>query len=460
MNKHTTVSRAAGLLGIAVLGALLFLSLRFWMERMFITDMAFHTFVIAESGGLAIQNHRFGAAITQLFPLTAFYLHLPLKTVLQLYSASFYIWYLIVFAVIVFFFNNWKMGIVLLCYLTLLVSYSFFWAQSEYPQGMVFLLFFLTVLLHPFTHHTVHYLLLLVLLVVTVFFHPLIILSLCFAVGYFYLNQQVSFKKALLVLAVAVLILVCKTYFLKTASYESSKMGGAANILHLFPHYFTPSSSFFVRQLPGDYAGYLLLLLLVAGYYVKNGLYVKMGWVAAATAGYLLLVNISFPWLEKSTYLQNLHSALAIFVALPLAFEIIPKIKPGVWVSMLSLLFVFRLAMIYHSHSFYTQRIVSIQSLLDKSKAQATNRFWIADDALPADIYEDEWALAYETLLLSSVPSPDSARTIEMQSVVMQHSFLLDSTNVFINRLWGWDTKNLPKEYFRLKPNPYRELCP
>lgn len=460
MNEHTSDRRATALLGMAVLGALLFLSLWFWMERMFITDMAFHTFVIVESGGFAIQNYRFGAAITQLFPVTAFRLHLPLKTVLQLYSASFYIWYFIAFAVIVFVFRNRKMGIVLLCYLTVLVSYSFFWAQSEYPQGMVFLILFLTVLLHPFTHQVRHYLLLLLLLVVTVFCHPLIILSLFFATGYFYLNKEISFNKALLLLSAAVADLICKTIFFKTASYESSKMEGAANILHLFPHYFTPSSSFFVRQLTGDYAGYFLLLLLVMGYYVKNRLYVKMGWVAAATASYLLLVNISFPELEKSTYLQNLHSALVFFVALPLAFELIPKIKPGVWVPALSLLFVFRLAMIYHSHSFYTQRILLLQNLLDKSKAQATNRFWIADDALPSDIYGDEWALAYETLLLSSVSSPDSARTIEVQSVVMQHSFLLDSDDVFINRLWGWDTRHFPKEYFRLKPGTYSELHP
>lgn len=421
--------------------------------------MAYHTFVIAQTGDFAIQNHRFGAAITQAFPLVAFKVGLPLTTAMQLYSSSFYIWYLAVFVIVVWGFRNWRMGLVLLCFLTLLVSYSFFWAQSEYPQGMVFLILFLSALLHPAGSTVWKFILLPVLLVTTVFCHPLIILSLIFGLGYLFLNKEIALPKFMAILSLAVLVLICKSLFLKTGNYEAGKMGGIKNFITLFPHYFTtPSWIFFFRQLVGDYAGYSLVALLVAGYYLNNRFYGKLVWVFAFSIAYLLLVNVSFPDLEKSTYLQNLHLPLGFMVALPLAHEVLPNIKPPLWLAAISLLFVFRLGMIWQSHPFYTNRIAAIENLLAKSKEQPTNKFFVEDRLLKPEIFGETWALSYETLLLSSIPSPDSTRTIELQSVVEQYPFLLDSDFVFINRYHGWNGNSLPSRYFNLRHSKYQKL--
>ncbi|MCW5906728.1 MAG: hypothetical protein KIS94_02630 [Chitinophagales bacterium] len=459
MDKHSTANKATYVLGIMVLGALLFFSIRFWKERTLMTDMAYHTFVIAQTGDFAIQNHRFGAAITQAFPLVAFKLGLPLKTAMQLYSSSFYIWYLVVFAIVVWGLKNWRMGIVLLSFLTLLVSYSFFWAQSEYPQGMVFLILFLSALLYPAGSAAWKFILLPVLLVTTVFCHPLIILSLIFGVSYFFLNKEIALPKFIAILSLAVLVLICKSLFLKTGNYEAGKMGGVKNFITLFPHYFTTKSwVFFFRQLVGDYAGYFWVTLLVAGYYLKNRFYVKLVWVVGFSIAYLLLVNVSFPDLEKNTYLQNLHLPLGFMIALPLVYEILPKAKLQLWVAAIVLLFAFRLGMIWQSHTFYTGRIAAIENLLEKSKAQPTNKFWVEDNVLKPEIFGETWAFSYETLLLSSIPSPDSTRTIEVQSVVEQYAFLLESDFVFINRYHGWDGNTLPPRYFNLKHSKYQKL--
>jgi hypothetical protein len=459
MDKTVQAHRATGILGVLVLGVLLCLSLWFWEERMFITDMAYHTYVIAQTEDFAIQNHRFGAAITQMFPLVAFKLSLPLKTAMQLYSASFYLWYLVVFVIIVWVLKNWKMGLTLLCFLTLFVSYSFFWAQSEYPQGMVFLILFLSVLLYPARHKAWNFLLLPFLLVTTVFFHPLLFISLCFGVGFFVLDKQIDFRKFLAVLAAAMVVLIFKSLFLKTGTYESGKMGGVKNFLVLFPNYFTTKSSyFFFRQLIGDYAGYFLMLLLVIGYYLKHRLYSKMGWVVIGMTGYLLLVNVSFPDLEQSTYLQNLHLPLGFMIALPFVFDVLPNIKPAAWITAFVALFIFRFGMIYQSHDFYTNRVTALRVLMEKSKAQTTNKFWIEDAALVPEVYGETWALSYETLLLSSIPSPDSTITIEMQSVANQNAYLLDKDYVFINRYHGWDGNTLPRKYFNLRHSKYQKL--
>lgn len=459
MDKSVQAHRATGILGIAVLCGLLCLSLWFWKERMFITDMAYHTYVIAQTENFAIQNHRFGAAITQTFPLVAFKLSLPLKTAMQLYSASFYLWYLVAFVIIVWGLKNWKMGLVLLCFLTLMVSYSFFWAQSEYPQGMVFLILFLSALSYPIRHTAWNFLLLPFLLITTVFFHPLLFISLCFGIGFFLLDKQIDFRKFLAVLATAIVVLLFKSLFLKTGTYESGKMGGVKNFLVLFPNYFTTKSTcFFFHQLVGDYAGYFLIVILVVGYYLKKRIYSKMAWVVSGMTVYLLLVNVSFPDLEQSTYLQNLHLPLGFMIALPLVFDVLPNTKPVAWITALIVLFVFRFGMIYQSHNFYTNRVTALRVLMEKSKVQTTNKFWIEDTALVPEVYGETWALSYETLLLSSIPSPDSTRTIEMQSVVEQNAFLLDADYVFINRYHSWDGNTLPSKYFNLKHSKYQKL--
>jgi hypothetical protein len=95
---------------------------------------------------------------------------------------------------------------------------------------------------------------------------------------------------------------------------------------------------------------------------------------------------------------------------------------------------------------------------MEKSKAQTTNKFWIEDAALVPEVYGETWALSYETLLLSSIPSPDSTITIEMQSVANQNAYLLDKDYVFINRYHGWDGNTLPRKYFNLRHSKYQKL--
>lgn len=463
MGDRFTSSRWIFILGLSTILALLALAFLFWKERVIYTDMAFHTFVLSVTDALAIQNHRFGAALTQMFPLLAMRLKLPLAQVLQLYSTSFYVLYLAYFFLLMFVLKQETMALVLVLYLTLLTSVSFFWAQSEFPQGMAMMILFLGMILQFTKTEKIAWWQILLLMgvgITVMFFHPLILFPLGFALMYFWLNKAWTWKFVAIAGVLMVGVLGAKGFFFPTGAYEAAKMEVMkSNFKNLFPHYINlASNKFFVKQLVGDYAGFALLTAVASGFYIYKRDFLKLAWLLGALLSYLLLINISYPDSGYGTYLQNMHLPLGFIVALPIAFEVLPAISSKYWVPAFAVLLVFRLAMIYDSHAYFTKRISYLETLLADVNKYDTNKFYMAETEMPKGIVDDTWAISYETLLLSSLSSPQNTKTIEMKDVVDAESFLLDSDFVFINRWWGWEGTALPPAYFNLKHSKYQQL--
>src|SRR5688572_1150130 len=85
-----------GFLGYA--GALI-LSLAFYEERTAFGDIAFHLFEIIRKDGFAIQNHRFGAILTEVFPVVGLKLGLSLSAIMKLYSSGYVLFYLLCYGI-------------------------------------------------------------------------------------------------------------------------------------------------------------------------------------------------------------------------------------------------------------------------------------------------------------------------------------------------------------------------
>ena len=77
---------------------LFILALLFYRERVIFLDMAFHLFYILKDNDLAIQNFRFGACFTQLFPYLGQKLGFSLDNIAKLYSSGFVLYYASIFA--------------------------------------------------------------------------------------------------------------------------------------------------------------------------------------------------------------------------------------------------------------------------------------------------------------------------------------------------------------------------
>ncbi len=460
MNKLN--SKAVMALGCFTILALLILSLLFWKERMLYTDMAFHTYALAQSKWFAIQNYRFGAAFTQVFPLVGFKLGLPLKWILCLYSSSFYVCYLLYFIIIIYAFKQYEMGVAFALSLVMLSSCSFFWAQSELPQGLAFLLLALSaVLWGAHRNWILNILLLLPVFTVVVFFHPLIIFPLVFAIAYFSLNKNISYKYGLVLLLLSGILLLIKSLAFKTGSYESEKMDGLTNVVKLFPNYLTiKSNRFFAQQLVRNYFFFTASMVVVLGYYLYKRYFLKFGLLLVTVLVYVFIVNVSFPQLSEGPYLQNLHLPLGLIVALPLAIEILPLVKWQYWLPLLILVVCARLGIIFCEHPLFTSRVKALYNLVGFAQTQNGVKFWVPDNELPTDIYLDIWALPYETLIVSSLGGAQNAVTIALQSNVEQNTSLAEGMDFFINPYWDGNVDKMPVQYFYLKPASYNQIRP
>lgn len=122
--------------GTATYATLAVLAVVFYKERTVFIDIAFHLFYILKDNALAIQNNRFGAVFTQIFPLLTSRLGLSLSQVMIAYSLGFVVYYATVFFLCLRL--SRPHALMLLLFNVLMVTDTFYWIQSEFSQGVAF----------------------------------------------------------------------------------------------------------------------------------------------------------------------------------------------------------------------------------------------------------------------------------------------------------------------------------
>jgi len=242
--------------GAVVYAALFILSLFFYEERTAFLDIAYHLFYIIKDGDFAIQNNRFGSCFTQFFPLIASKVNVDLQNIMKLYSIAFVILYASVFFIIMLGAKSYQFGLVMLLHSILMVTDTFFWIQSELPQGLAFLLLFFSFIIHKkgFTTSIFYIPFVTIGILTLVFFHPLMLFPFLFIVAFFYGYDNNTRKPILKSLVVTFLgLLILKQVFFK-AAYDSTAIGGLKNFVHHFPNYITlQSNKNFIEYVFTDY---------------------------------------------------------------------------------------------------------------------------------------------------------------------------------------------------------------
>lgn len=119
-------------------------SVVFYKERMLFVDPAFITFEIINNKTFIFSENRYGAFITQIFPLISVHLNASLNVVLVLYSVSFYLFYLLVAFLSGSVFKQKLLAILFIFYLCFFVSDVYFWPNNEIHQAVGWMILFLS----------------------------------------------------------------------------------------------------------------------------------------------------------------------------------------------------------------------------------------------------------------------------------------------------------------------------
>ncbi|QKG58348.1 hypothetical protein GKZ68_17965 [Hymenobacter sp. BRD128] len=463
------------LLGLAVLAD--------WYrrERVAYADLAYQLFFFMRYGDFFIQNRRFVAGLTQILPLLGTWLHAPVGVLLRLYSLSFAVYYAGIFGLCARWLRNERVALAVPLLYALVAARTFYWAQSELPQSLAILLFYYAGISGQAPlRRRFSTIALIALVPVIIFGHPLMLLPFGFLWVYDWLLNR-RWRDGLYYVPILLAVL---TYWYRTAtippgSYEAQRLTtptiGA--LLHFFDN---PSFTQLLVMCRGTLAALPVLLGLLTVYYLwpagrglawltagrAPGARLRWLWLVAFGTVYLAIVCTSYPGEQDLVYFENLLLPLAVALLIPFCVEVLPALlaRPAssrAAALVLTVVMLARLGFIQHLSEPYVQHQRWLTRVLNYTR-QFPERKFIMGEAT-ADPHNQRatngtlWAAAYESMLVSTLPSPDSARTV---LIVPEAEKLAagQNNNLFLG---PWDTSPLPElpaRYFRLPATPYRLL--
>jgi len=449
-SKDISLYKRCYYIGLIAYVVLLFLAILFYKERTIFTDIAFHLFSIIKYNSLAIQNFRFGAVFTQLFPLLALKAGFSLKGIMIAYSAGFILFYFACYVLCGAVFKNYKTALLLLLFNLLFASHTFYWMQSELPQGISIMLVILAYLGNkPFEQISpISLAIIFIALFMVSFTHPLIIFPFVFSLLFFFFNNHVSIEKKMLI-AIFVfyfIVLVIKNVFFKTA-YENQAMGGAGNLISKFPHYFNLySNRRLLANFVGKYYWIPLLSSIIVIVYVYKHEYFKALFFLLFMIGYILLIDVSYP--DKNTtdfYIENLYLPMGIFIAIPFVYDILPLLEnKKIAVATIILIIVSGCIRIYFTHNMYTARLNWERNYL---KQNIGKKLLVDAQKTPVDTLFMTWGTPYEFWLLSTIENYNTA-SIVINDNPGQLIWALDNSKSFLTTWGTYSYSEFPGKYF------------
>ncbi len=439
-------------LGIIVYAVLFLLSILFYKERTIFVDIAYHLFLILKDGGLAIQDYRYGAAVSQVLPMLAAKLSMPMNVVMIVYSAGFVLYYFLCYLICGSLLKNYRMALVLLLYNTLLTAHTFYWVQSELLQGIAFLVVVFAYLETRATQKIkIHEaFLLLCCFAILHFFHALLFIAGLYMFGFFILDKKIPVNKKLLLgsLVWYILVLVIWMKFFVVQA-DSGKMDNAAKFKEMFPDYFTiRANKIFLKACITKLFWVPVTVFLVARHYRVQRNWLMFTFFLVSFTGCLLLINVSYPtgW-EPAFYMEHFYVLLAVIIALPLVYDVLPSFKNAdTSVMLIAAILVTAIVRIYVTHGIYTDRLNWEKDFLAKN---INKKLVIDERKVPIDKLIMTWGTSFEFWLLSTTEYGKSASII-ITDHLDQFEASAGLENKAMITVWQtWPYTKLPEKYFK-----------
>jgi len=435
--------------GVPVYLALLVLAGLFYKERAFFSDNAYVVFNLLKDGHLRIYHFRFIEIFAESFSLLAMKLHASLSTILFLYGVSFSLFQFACYLVCGLWLRQYAAGLVLLLVNILFISDSFYWSISELPQAISLLfVLYAYIMSRQERGKIVFYAVCSILIITMAFAHLLVFFPLVYASFFFYLHrEQLLSRKILWVIPAAYIIaVVLKTIFFRE-EYEQHSLGGLKHFITLFPGYFsTYSFQRFFANLGGKFIWITLLTAGIISFYIARREWRQAGLFLVAMCGYIMLANVSFPDADTNDfYIENMYYPLAVFMALPFVFDLLPVlIQRKQAIPVLLLITLMGIVRIWHTHTPYTARLQWQRNFM---KENAGKKLLTDASKVPMDTVMMTWATPYEFALLSSAETGHT-ECFTIADTAENLRWAMGEQKKIVTQWGNIDYRELPAQYF------------
>ena len=387
----------------------------FYRERSFFTDTAYVLFNIINNGHMAIQFNRYGALVAQSIPWLGQKLHLPLTTILIAYSMGPYLFYALVTGVLIFWFRQYRMALLMTLFNVLFVSQSFYWG-SEIPQGMAFLFLMMGTTLYmggrkaalwqiagPFVLFGI----------LAVFTHFTIMMAAVYLWVYLILDKKCwPFERRPTIILSVLLVACMASKFVYSLVVESGAGDGPilknivnCTIRDVYSLFGTPVVSIFLyRCITIYWVGTVVFATGIASLFAQKQYRLAI-WTLLSVLGYMFLVSLSFGGWDATASLFHIESewlCMSVFLTTPFVFSLLPRVKTAYMPGVIVAIFMIRLIYIYQGIAPFRTHLHMQLSALEKMKSKGMNKVVLLRTAPFLKDYIAAWAAQYETMLLSA----------------------------------------------------------
>lgn len=419
MDKITnTTSRTVYYISFGVLLILLVAAGLLYKERMFFVDPCFMAFEILNRKSLVIAQHRYGAFITQIYPLIGGLLHLPLKAILILYSLSFYIFYTAVAYIVGFKWKQYGLGILLTFYFTLMVSDVYFWPNNEVHQGIgwmtLFLGFYFYRQLSTARPNGWHHFLLILLAAIAISSHLLVALPFGFLWLFLHLKYDswtvsAHRKQFLWYSAILLGLMIIKFLLSMGGWYDGQKLTGvrSLSIATFFQAYTSGHSKSILNLMLQNY--WLLFPVFLLGQWalLREKRYLQSALVISWALIYYALVCITFPrefGRELRFYMESEWMAFSLIIATPFVYYFLAAAKKAkLIIGFVAFIFLVRLVYIHDAYLFFHERYQQLEKLTLDLSSKGQDKVLIQRNKELEQTFIMDWGLPVESLMLSKM---------------------------------------------------------
>ena len=423
---------------------LLIFSIMFYEERVIFVDSAFQLFEVLNYGNFQIYAARFTSVITQALPLLLSKLGLPLKWSLLSYSVGFIILYGSIYHLIVRYLKNDLLGWAMIFFFSLLNFESFYYPVAEFKLGITFVLLFFAILL-KYPTPPLRILLLLCLLTIPICFTHRLVFAFYLFLGIFFLlsNEALRNKYIFGLLAFALGVVAIQSKYFTNWYDRGKQVEFWDNYEKYYPNFHQiPSHQTFFEECIHHYYFFPILLVAAALGYIfyifrkqeKIAFpFLKLGLILGFSLSYLVVIHLSAPTTFYRFYHETNYLPLSLVVTIPFLFDFIPTYK-----ARKSLFFIFgiilliRLNTIYANHKVYTKRLAWMEEIMETGHQLGHHKIIIPSKEAPFKKHTMDWAVSYESLLLSKSRRPNQPATILLTpKEEHQHECVLERTNCY-----------------------------
>ncbi len=459
-HDENSTLKAAAVAILALIAVLLGLSVLFYKERMLFIDAPHILFSIINDGVLQITEHRYGSFITQIVPLLGAKLHLPLRVLMVMYSASFFLFFLTVAFLLVYKFRNYGLAILFGLYLTLFAGDTFYWPNNEVHQGIGWLFLALAVSFYM-ARKKMPFLPSLLLFVcsfyLAIWTHPLVMLVAVYLWFFYWLDKKAwPYSKVQSYIYTGILLALSywKFYQGQHHGYDSCKI---EVVTQFNPGQFktifsSPQFRFFVKGCFTNY--WLFVTVFITGLFglMKEKKYLLLIYTLLFAAGYCMLLFITFRDINTNRfYLESEYMPLSIICSAPFVYYVLPKLNWKVSVALIVLTCFIRLAYICSAVTPFTGRLALMEKISAKMKEKNLTKVIITNSEKDVnDILIMNWGAPVESIIMSQLKGEMPQRTFIFLNADEIKAMPVSSNDTLIGCWKLWPKNKINNHYFRM----------